>query len=390
MLENFPVRALAVGLNPAPFFLQAGQLVDKLFHAQQETKGEFGHSFIGMGSAFGTVAKLVICRVNPRVEYPPLDGQEQSNWQHFVQGGLLIIFDDHSQGIAFVQYPQLMGGNAAAGSVVTVIDDSLRRKLDAIAQCPQPVAQVHILKVGEKVVVKTADFRVDFPLDAHTTATGKDQIHRVLIAQRRVRSAEIQLEAVASEVHPGSHKIHRMAVPTQNLRSGADQSGIWLHRCKQMAQPFRCHPHIVVQKDHIFAAGVTHPQVVASGKAKICGTAYHLHVGMIAFHVLHAGVCGAVVNQNQLHLAWIVSLGQTGETGVQVHQAVEVENNDAHTGPCGQIARLLQRVHRVVSWSRGRRAITKASKGASIWPMRRRVASSVRLETRPRSRKIVP
>ena len=132
------------------------------------------------------------------------------------------------------------------------MDDGLGREDDALAAGPQAPAEVHVLQVGEVVLVEAAGRQERGAADEHVAAAGEGELlPRRRHPGRRQGPAEVELEGVAVEGHEAAAEVQALAGPVHDL--AGDGGHVRRRRAQglhQRAQPARLRPGVVVEQGH--------------------------------------------------------------------------------------------------------------------------------------------
>ena len=170
---------------------------------------------------------------------------------------VVVVLDDRHQGVALEQQPRLVGVHRAGGRVVAMVGDRLGIEHHLVAADPQPPAQIHILEVGEVIVVEAADLQEHLAIDQHRAAVGEQQ--RLLAGVQPVGGhAKERLRAEAVEVHAAHHEVDRLAIPAQHARGHTGHALVApaLGQLDQLRQPIGRGARVVIQQRQVIAAGL--------------------------------------------------------------------------------------------------------------------------------------
>ena len=194
--------------------------------------------------------------------------EQQHRAENAIQAAALVPLHHRPQRVSIHEELLLEGGLAARCRAVTVVHDGLADDPDVESQQANRPSEVHVVVIGEEVVVEAACRLVGLARDGKTTAVGEERFCRRR-ELRPVRLAVVLLESAALEARGATHEVDATAVPTQHARRGTRVPRV--QRLNQPPHGVRLNSHVVVEEQQDITASCGDALAIASRESPILG-----------------------------------------------------------------------------------------------------------------------
>ena len=189
-------------------------------------------------------------------------------------------------------------------------------------------AQVYVLKVGKKVLVKAADLVQNAFAVQRCAAAGREDALLLCVAAGAAAIAGLAGKAHPCYIVPGIIGQFPLKVPDHQALHRKN-FGVGIGGVQKFCQPLRLGKGVVVEQHHIFALRPGNALIDGVGKASVAPVFDQGKVGAgaVAAGLFQTFIGGTVVHHDQVKI--LLSLGVDGLDGVlQPALAVDVWDND--------------------------------------------------------------
>ena len=189
-------------------------------------------------------------------------------------------------------------------------------------------AQVYVLKVGKKVLVKAADLIQNAFAVQCCAAAGREDTLLLGVAADAAAIAGLAGKAHPCYIVPGIIGQFPLKVPDHQALHRKDL-GVRIGGAQKLGQPLRLGKGVVVEQHHIFALRPGNALIHCVGKAGVAPVFDQGKVGAgaVAAGLFQTFIGGTVVHHDQVKI--LLSLGVDGLDGIlQPALAVDVWDND--------------------------------------------------------------
>ena len=169
--------------------------------------------------------------------HAPPDRQHQRGRQHPAQVLVVVVLEDREQRVALEEVVLPPRAEAPHRLVVTVVHERLGYVAHAVAEQPEPPAEVHVLEEHEvarrrsrrPARTRRSGITIAAP-DANSTSVARSGIDES-------GSADVELEAVAVERHRRVDEVDGAALPVEHLAGDARDRRVGVQRVDRGPEP---------------------------------------------------------------------------------------------------------------------------------------------------------
>ena len=251
--------------------------------------------------------------------------RDKVEYQH--QQRLVFEWQQNAVAAALLAFKGVVAHSAGAGTadVVALGGGAEHIFVAGIVGAP---AQVYVLKVGKKVLVKAADLVQNAFAVQRCAAAGRKDTLLLCVAAGAAAIAGLAGKAHPCHIVPGIIGQFPLKVPDHQALHRKN-FGVGIGGAQKLGQPLRLGKGVVVEQHHIFALRPGNALIHCVGKAGVAPVFDQGKVGAgaVAARLRKTFIGGTVVHHDQVKI--LLSLGVDGLDGVlQPALAVDVWDND--------------------------------------------------------------